>query len=217
MSELPPLYKPRSTLGTLARFWKLWWKDDSFVNSSGLKRSYRENRPVAADGAPLPWFNYALIRLLSDRLRGTERVFEYGSGYSTLYFAQRAKAVVSVEHNADWVAALSPYLPSNARVIETPGGTRYQAAAESYTDDGPFDLVLVDGLDRELCLPYAARALSPTGVIVLDDSHRPAYQTAISELETLGFRSLRWYGPKPNSHIEAQSLLLYRASNTLGI
>ena len=77
--------------------------------------------------------------------------------------------------------------------------------------------MLVDGPDRELCLPFAAQALSPQGVIILDDSHRKVYQEAIAELQTLGFRSLRFYGPKPNALIEAQSMLLYRSDNILGL
>ena len=109
-------------------------------------------------------------------------------------------------------------MPENVTLIDCAAGIRYQAAAEtSAASNGGFDLVLVDGLDRELCLPYAARALSPSGVIILDDSHRTAYSGAVTELSDLGFRQLRWFGLKPNSLIEAQSLLLYRSDNILGL
>lgn len=218
MTALPPAHKPRGNLGTLARFLKLWWKHDSFFHSTGLKRSYAENRPVDAAGDPLPWFNYALIHLLDERLTPEHRVFEYGSGYSTLWFARRAAYVESVEHNAEWRGILEPSLPTNARLRACEPGIQYQQAAErSANEQGAFDLVLVDGLDRELCLPYAARALTSGGVIVLDDSHRTVYRAALDELQTLGFRELRWFGVKPNSLIEAQTLLLYREHNVLGI
>lgn len=218
MTALPPAHKPRGTLGTLTRFLKLWWKADGFFQHTGLKRSYAENRPVDAAGAPLPWFNYALIHLLDERLAPAHRVFEYGSGYSTLWFASRTARVESVEHDAAWRQILEPSLPPNARVRACEPGIHYQQAAErSANEDGAFDLILVDGLDRELCLPHAARALTSGGVIVLDDSHRTAYRPAIDELTTLGFRELRWFGVKPNSLIEAQTLLLYRDHNVLGI
>lgn len=216
MTDLPEAYQPRGPVGTFVRFLKSWWKADSYFNSTGLRRSYRENRPVDADGQALPWFNYPLIRLLQERLDNAHRVFEYGSGYSTLFFARHCATVQSVEHNADWVSMLESKLPANASVSSCPAGPRYQAAAESAASaDGPFDLVLVDGLDRELCLPFAARALTSQGVIILDDSHRKAYREALLELETLGFKSLRFYGPKPNALIEAQSMLLYRSDNIL--
>ena len=218
MTDLPEAYQPRGPVGTFVRFLRSWWKADSYLNSTGLKRSYRENRPVNANGQALPWFNYPLIRLLEERLKDTHRVFEYGSGYSTLFFARLCASVSSVEHNDSWVDLLEPKLPANASVNRCPAGPRYQAAAESAASaDTTFDLVLVDGPDRELCLPFAAQALSPQGVIILDDSHRKVYQEAIAELQTLGFRSLRFYGPKPNALIEAQSMLLYRSDNILGL
>ena len=218
MTDLPEAYQPRGALGTFARFLKQWWKADSYFNSTGLYRSYRENRPVSAAGEALPWFNYPLIRLLEERLHDGLRVFEYGSGYSTLFFARHCGSVHSVEHNADWVALLEAKLPANASLSTCAAGPRYLAAAEEAANAaGPFDLVLVDGLDRELCLPFAARALTPGGVIILDDSHRSAYVAAVEELTTLGFRALRFFGPKPNALIEAQSLLLYRADNVLGL
>lgn len=217
-TALPDPYKPRGTFGTLSRVLKLLWKRDSFLHTTGLFRSYRENRPVDAEGQPLPWFNYGLIRLLSERLKPRHRVFEYGSGYSTLFFASRVAEVTSVEHDSNWLNVLRPTLPENVTLIDCAAGVRYQAAAEtSAASSGGFDLVLVDGLDRELCLPYAARALSPGGVIILDDSHRAAYGAAVQELSSLGFRELRWFGLKPNSLIEAQSLLLYRSDNVLGL
>ena len=67
------------------RFLRLRTHGQSFLNSTGLARSFRENRPVDKNGEPLPWLNYSLIRLLDERLNKSLRVFEYGSGFSTLY------------------------------------------------------------------------------------------------------------------------------------
>ena len=78
-SPTPPS-KPRSALSALLRFFRLRSHSASFFNSTGLARSFRENRPVNKDGEPLPWLNYSLIRLLDERLRQTLRVFEYTVG-----------------------------------------------------------------------------------------------------------------------------------------
>jgi predicted O-methyltransferase YrrM len=49
-----------------------------------------------------PWMCFPAIERL-DRLMTTEsRVFEYGSGGSTIYFANLAREVVSIEHEASW-------------------------------------------------------------------------------------------------------------------
>src|SRR5207248_5255473 len=50
----------------------------------------------------LPWFSYAAIDFLKSYLRNEMQVFEFGSGGSTLFFAQYCKSVASVEDNAHW-------------------------------------------------------------------------------------------------------------------
>src|SRR5204862_8185927 len=50
----------------------------------------------------LPWFSYAAIDFLKSYLRSEMQVFAFGSGGSTLFFAQHCKSVASVEDNAHW-------------------------------------------------------------------------------------------------------------------
>ncbi len=50
----------------------------------------------------LPWITFSAIQMLDNFLDGDMRVYEYGSGGSTLYFAQRVKEVISVEHDRPW-------------------------------------------------------------------------------------------------------------------
>ena len=205
--------KPRSFLSVVIRFLRLWSHPESFLQKTGQLRSFRENRPVDAAGRPLPWLPYALIHLLDDRLNDTLRVFEYGSGYSTLFFASRVATVNSVEHVAEWVSELEPYLPANASLAHAAG----EAYALAPTQHAPFDLILIDGIDRMACLQQALNCLSPGGVIVLDDTHREDYAAGLEEVCKQGFKVLRWFGPKPTSLIEAQSSLIYKPKNCLQI
>src|SRR5947207_2879388 len=48
----------------------------------------------------LPWFSYAAIDFLKSYLGNEMQVFEFGSGGSTLFFAQHCKSVASVQANA---------------------------------------------------------------------------------------------------------------------
>jgi len=50
----------------------------------------------------IPWLTLPAIDALQKFLEPDMRVFEYGSGGSTLFFARRAGEVVSMEHDADW-------------------------------------------------------------------------------------------------------------------
>ena len=49
-----------------------------------------------------PWITFSAKRFLEENINPTMRVFEYGAGGSTLFFAARVREVVSVEHNPDW-------------------------------------------------------------------------------------------------------------------
>jgi hypothetical protein len=50
----------------------------------------------------IPWITFPAIRFLKAFLSKEMRVFEYGSGGSTIFFSQRVKEVVSVEHDPKW-------------------------------------------------------------------------------------------------------------------
>ena len=207
--------KRRSRLGVFFRALRLLHHRESFVRASGLLRSFRERRPVDRDGRPLPWVNYPAIHLLDERLRPEHAVFEYGAGYSTLYFAARCVAVTAVEHDRAWFEEVRRLAPEHVALLHRAAGPGYwNAAAES---GRRYDLILVDGLERARCLPHALEALSPGGVVLLDDSHREAYGSAVRACLDGGLRALRLVGPKPNHLSEAECVLLYRDGNCLRI
>lgn len=49
-----------------------------------------------------PWMCFPAVEELDRLLNADSRVFEYGSGGSTIYFAQKARKVVSIEHEPTW-------------------------------------------------------------------------------------------------------------------
>ena len=205
----------RSRVGVFFRALRLLHYRGSFVRTAGLLRSFRERKPVDAAGAPLPWINYPAIHLLDERLRPEHAVFEYGAGYSTLYFAARCDAVTSVEHDRAWYEEVRRMAPGHVTLLYRATGPGYwDAAAET---GGPYDLIVVDGMERARCLASAVRALAPGGVVLLDDAHREAYRSAVQGCRDAGFRSLRLVGPKPDHLGETECLLIYREGNCLAI
>ena len=59
---------------------------DCYLKTTGFLNTYQKGYPCKLDGSPLPWMNYAVINFLDERLNKELKLFEYGSGYSTLYF-----------------------------------------------------------------------------------------------------------------------------------
>jgi len=151
-----------------------------------------------------PWWTYGAIRVVDEHLRsrdGQARVFEYGSGASSLWLAARSGEVHTVEHDAGFAAVMREALQRAgqddvvtlhevpAQVTDQPvtrSGRRGEDAVD-YTDyarsveipGGLFDLVVVDGRARVACLRAALDHLAPGGLVVFDDAQRPRYRRGI--------------------------------------
>lgn len=162
----------------------------------------RVHDPLAVAELDVPWWTYRAIDAvdtwLADRPHPI-RVFEYGSGASTLWLAKRADEVHTVEHHRAFAETVAPTFAAagniDLRVVEPAvasdpvvpsakeghGGldfARYVAAIDDL--DGAFDLIVIDGRAREACLRRAVHRLAPDGLIVFDNTRRRRYRAAIA-------------------------------------
>ena len=187
------------------------------LRDDGWFRSFREGRSVDASGRPIPWFTYPAIEFLATRVTSRMRVFEYGCGASTRWWAERVHEVVSVEHDRSWYEQVAADLPANVtlRHVELVYGGDYAATARH--SPGRFDIVVIDGRDRVSCARAALVALTEDGVIVWDNSDRPDYQEGYALLEREGFRKLPFVGLTPIFSEKSETGVFYRAANCLGL
>jgi hypothetical protein len=187
----------------------------------GWRRSVREGASVDADGAPLPWIAYPAIDLLARRVPRDCRVFEYGAGNSTRWWAARVDVLAAVEHDRGWFEQLQGRLPPHVRldhVALVDGGDYGRMARTVAAALGqPWDLVVVDGRDRVHCVLESVDALSERGVIVLDNSDRPQYAPGIDHLRSRGFRQLPLRGMAPLLDDLTETSILYRPGNLLDL
>ena len=126
-----------------------------------------------------PWLTPRAVSLLSDLLRPDDRAFEWGSGRSTRWLAERTSRLTSVEHDPAWHARVSRELAGHARAEcwlracasqDGPPDPAYCGAIEGFAD-GSLDLVLIDGLFRDECARRSLAKLAPGGLLVLDNSN----------------------------------------------
>jgi methyltransferase family protein len=149
----------------------------------------------------VPWWTFKAADRVADFLatRPDARVFEWGSGASTVWLSRRSGSVTSIEHDARWAEIVEPVLPTNAALhivrpvpaVGQPGEelsgkagfagldfADYVAAVDD--THGTFDLVVVDGRARNACFHRAVSRLAPGGVLVFDNVDRQRYREAIS-------------------------------------
>ena len=59
---------------------------------------------------------FPMIALLRERVTKERNLFEFGSCFSTEFYATLAKSVVSIEHDQEWLDLIREKLTSNATV-----------------------------------------------------------------------------------------------------
>lgn len=133
----------------------------------GWLQSAKHARPMDHEGKPLPWMTYPALAWLDHLDLKDSRIFEYGAGWGTLHWAQRARKIASVELRAAWVQELRPRLPSNVTLHGPLDGPDYTECARR---GGPWDVVIIDGSQRLECAKVAVEVLAPGGFIVLDNA-----------------------------------------------
>jgi hypothetical protein len=187
----------------------------------------RVHDSLALAALDVPWWTYRAIEVVDDWLAHRPhpiRIFEYGSGASTLWLAGRADEVHSVEHHREFgesiAAAIAQHANIDLRIVEAVRSSapvvpsakeghagldfaEYAAAIDLV--GGVFDLIVIDGRARAACLRQATPRLATGGMIVFDNSRRRRYRPAI---RTSGLREHRFRGLTPTLPYPDQTSLL---------
>ena len=173
------------------------------LRERGLAKSLQKMSPIDVDGNPLPWMSYPFIDYMAGLDLSKFRLFEFGSGNSTRYWAQRCSEVVAVENDRRWFEEISGIVPPNARVIFAEDEAAYLGTIEQ---NGVFDVIVVDGaMDRRRMAERAVRFLQPTGFLVLDNSD--VWVSAAQSLRNAGLIQVDMTGFAPAAHFEQTTSL----------
>lgn len=192
---------------------------------SYVKRSYESWRILAkgyghlescrqlecrdAQGNPLPWYTYPAI----DFLRGLDttgmRVFEYGCGFSTLFWASKALSVVSVDDDKLWVEKVSSTMPANVSLNLVQDAPRYIDAINDIAigRGESFDIVIIDAKHRYETARSAVSHVAPGGMLILDNADW--YPETAAMLGASGMARIDMIGFGPiNSYVWCTALFL---------
>lgn len=176
---------------------------------------------LGVERSPRPCITFGALDWLESTIQPSWRVFEWGSGASTLYYGDKGVEIVAVEHHREWAELVQRRLTergSSGRVLHRPpepGVTsisvtsvrpefsgqnfdRYVGAIDEI--EGEFDLIVVDGRARNACGERALPRLAPGGFMLLDNAERPRYEPLhqmLSHLERTDFSGLGPYSAAP--------------------
>ena len=151
-----------------------------------------------------PFYAPRTIREVSRLLTPRTRLFEWGSGASTVWFAARVGEMTAIEHDLGWFERTSAKLvagglrnvdyrlrvPSAPMLtdgdppqwpLSKPEFATYVSQIDEYPDEY-FDVIAIDGRERVGCAEHAVSKVAPGGVIILDDTRRVRYEPVFSLL-----------------------------------
>lgn len=184
-----------------------------------------------------PWLTFDAIDFLYSRDFKGKRVFEYGSGGSTLFWLERGAHCVSIEHDYLWYDRIKQiverYSNIDYRFVASEVGevsnqdfsdpnayisSGYHKKHEHYTnyvrqidefEDESFDVVVIDGRARPSCIKHGWRKVKIGGLLILDNADREYYTLKTSSfLEN--FDCQIFAGVTPNSPVLAQTNIYTR-------
>ena len=212
-----------SALGLLKKLDALATRSQRFHYLRSLLAIHQLDDMIQLD---IPWWTYDAIKEIENhfqQLGFNPTVFEYGSGASTIWLARRKCIVVSIEHDSSWFYRLqnklNNYPDVKLNLIQAQPGQaidKYHsqkirhASFKDYVlsiDNHPqqYDVIIIDGRCREMCLETCLSHLKPNGLIIFDNSNRKRYQQA---LKASGCEIKRFYGRVPGSPFKSETAIL---------
>ena len=190
-------YVPRPIICGLRAAWIL-------LRQRGQTHKNSEGNCVDAYGNPTLWMTYSSIDFLESYDLSDAQVFEYGSGGSTLYWKNKSKSIVSVEHYAPWFDKMQKHIDEHVQIIRQTDLSLYASEIDHY---GLFDIIVVDGAERMACTLKAKEHLKEGGIIILDNAEW--YPNCATVLRESGFMQIDFCGFSPlNSFTEMTSIFI---------
>lgn len=192
-------------------------KKNSALKEVGWFKSFNTKQSINLHGKPIPWMTYPFLEFVEKRLNNSMKVFEYGSGNSTLWWADQVKQVISCEHDLSWFQQVEKEIPINVEIYhcDLSDGSKYSEFVSRYNK--LFDIIVIDGRQRVSCVKNSLSALTDEGVVIWDNSDRNSYNEGYDFLKKNSFKRIDFWGMGPINSYSWCTSVFYREDNVLGL
>lgn len=190
-----------------------------YLVETGWRRSLWEGRVVDKKGEPIPWCTYPFIDFIEKRISKEMSIFEYGSGASTNWYAERCMSVTALENDKEWYEKVL-HLTSTKDNVEVIFESDFENYCLAINRTGKkYHIIIIDSIwGRNEAMVNSIFSLEKDGIIIVDDSEREEYINGISYLKENGFRQLDFYGLAATiSYSDKCTSIFYRDNNIIGI
>jgi len=171
---------------------------------------------VSKNGQPLPWYTYPCIDLLKYRNYEDKIILEFGGGQSTLWWAGKAKYVVTLEGDKEWYEKIKGQMPGNVDLcyvsMESKETNVYEVKYTLETKQySKYDVIIIDGLYRYEMIEIALSRLADDGIIVCDDAEGYGFYEGFKES---GLCRVDFFGNAPGVVLPHATSIYFRPSSS---
>jgi hypothetical protein len=137
------------------------------------------------NGLVMPWLNRGCLDYLKSQDITQWDVFEWGTGFGTLWWSKFVKSIVTVDHTIEWNQNIKQRTTNKNVIFKLRKLTRCKPS--EYTNAinenlRKYDCIIIDGRNRDLCGRTVLGRLKPGGIIILDNSEREKYRLLVNFL-----------------------------------
>jgi len=168
----------------------------NYLQVSGWLNSIAQGKPVNAENQPIPWYTYPAIEFIEDKVKSHFSVFEFGAGQSTLWWGARVKQVISIESDESWFNQIHQEMPQNVQLNLESDQQKYADFIWQYPDEY-FDVIIVDGINRNQCLENSLTKVKSNGLIIFDNTDDCRYDLSLGLLSSQGYQRIDFWGLIP--------------------
>lgn len=126
-------------------------------------------------GINYPWYTNKFLEVLKTWDLSDKVIFEYGLGGSTLWYSHKVKKQYGVDSDEVWMQWVGQYLNDNGKfpyLLYETDPNLYPSSI--YRCQTKFDIVVVDGIERDACVPMALDCLKDDGILIIDNYQQPS-------------------------------------------
>lgn len=117
----------------------------------------------------LPWYTLPCLEWLKKQNTKSWNVFEFGAGYSTIWWRLNCNRLLSVDTNESWAKAMNAHFINDKNEYST-SLIRHASSMESLRqEDFLINCIIIDGAWRLECLQNSLDIVVSGGYIIIDN------------------------------------------------
>lgn len=134
-----------------------------------LQEMYEWRWKDESNGLVLPYYTKPFLDELQKMDLEGKSIFEYGIGGSTIWYSKKHMRLYGVESSPAWFEAVV-----NTEPVENKGNIQLEIDPVKYPKvinewDTKFDIIVIDGIERDKCIQPALDKLADNGIIIIDN------------------------------------------------